>query len=100
MRGWPYRGISIRLHGRPRSVNGLIEVHLERDRAARDESESDILPVLAGEVLDNGPTLQEQLALPVHEQAVGGPPQRSFEHVANAHPPQPVTGKGQPHRTP
>src|SRR6185295_16877691 len=46
-----------------RDVARRVEVVAERDRRARGERELDVAPVLAGRVVDDGPALEQRLAL-------------------------------------
>ena len=72
-----------RLHGRPIDVERVIQVHLEGDGPAGDESHLDAVPVLIGGVFHYGPTLEEGLILLVQDEAIAGLPDRVFNDVAD-----------------
>src|SRR5262249_16028184 len=54
------RRVDFRHHHRALRVEGLVHVHSERDRSARDQRQVHVLPVLIGGVFHQCPALQER----------------------------------------
>ncbi len=98
MGGRPEGSQKFELDGGPWDEEGLIEVHLEGDGSAGDQSHLDILPVLIGGVLDNGPALQIGLLLLVQDQTIAGLPDGVLDHIAHAHLTLTLTQEADAHR--
>ena len=66
-------------------IERLVQVHGERDRAARDEGELDVAPVVVRGVLDDRPALEERRLLVGEHEPVARLPDRGRDDVGNAH---------------
>ena len=69
-------------------VVGVVESLVERHRPARHEREFDVLPILAAQILDDGPALQARARggrIGAEGEAVGGLPDRHLDDVGHAH---------------
>src|SRR5262249_38826747 len=96
----PQRGEQLRLHGRPRDEQRVVQVHPEADRPAADERHPHAAPVLVGRVLDDRPALKPRLllVLRVQHQAVTRLPDRSLHDITDLHLPLAVAGEMQRNR--
>ena len=69
---------------RPRHVDGLVEVHRERNRPAAHQRQIDVVPIFLRGVFDDGPALQERLLVVGQDEAIRGLPDRGRLDVAHA----------------
>jgi hypothetical protein len=83
----PQRREPLRHNYGARHIKGRVQVHLEGEGPARDESHAHVLPVLVGGILDDRPALQERLVFLLLRQyePVARLPDGVLDHVADLH---------------